>query len=227
MNHFLNGVVRAVAETFDLPEPIMEIGSYQVDGQESVANLRNYFAGKEYIGVDMRSGPGVDCVADVESLPHNDASIGTVVAVSTFEHVPRFWRGFEEIYRVLRPTGVFLVSCPFYFHIHNYPSDYWRFTPESLELLLDRYPTKIVGWHGPQKRPAGVWAIAFREACEPVTRSEFDQYRSLLHQYAKEPRSWRRSFRYRLGRLLCGHGPFAPYLDHDRWETECRTTKAH
>ena len=34
MNHFLNGVARAVAETFDLPEPILEVGSYKVEGQE-------------------------------------------------------------------------------------------------------------------------------------------------------------------------------------------------
>jgi SAM-dependent methyltransferase len=223
VNHFLHGMVRAVAETFELPEPIMEIGSYQVEGQEGVANLRSLFPGKEYMGVDKRPGLGVDCVADVEDLPHADGTVGSVIAISTFEHVPRFWRGFEEIYRVLRPDGVFLVACPFYFHIHNYPSDYWRFTPDSLELLLQGYPSKVVGWHGPPKRPAGVWALAFREERPPITRSEFDHYRSLLARYAREPRRWQRRLRYRLGRLLCGSRPFAPYLDHDHWEMACRS----
>ena len=51
----------------------------------------------------------------------------------------------------------------FYFHIHDYPSDYWRFTPESLHLMLERYPQRIVGWHGAQRKPANVWALAFRE----------------------------------------------------------------
>src|SRR5215472_17239718 len=111
MNRFLNGVARAVAETFDLPGPILEVGSYQVPGQEEIANLRGLFPGKPYLGVDVRQGPGVDQVADVEALPHASGSVGTVIAMNTFEHVPRFWRGFEEIHRVLRPDGALFVAC--------------------------------------------------------------------------------------------------------------------
>ena len=140
MMPFLNGVARAVAESFDLPGPILEIGSYQVAGQEEIADLRPLFAGKRYLGVDVRPGPGVDCVADVEDLSQADASVGTVIAMNTFEHVPRFWRGFEEIERVLRPDGVVLVSVPFYFRIHHYPSDYWRFTPQALDTLVGQLP---------------------------------------------------------------------------------------
>src|SRR5262245_23623661 len=101
MNRFLSGVARAVSEAFELPAPVYEIGSYNVEGQESFANLRPLFAGKEFIGVDMRDGPGVDLVADVEKLPLPAQSVGTIIAMSTFEHVPRFWRGFEELHRVL------------------------------------------------------------------------------------------------------------------------------
>lgn len=222
MNQFLHGVARAVAETFDLPEPILEIGSLQVPGQEAIANLRPLFGRKEYLGVDARPGPGVDVVADVEALPQADASVGTVIAMNTFEHVPRFWRGFDEIYRVLRPEGMLLVSCPFYFHLHSFPSDYWRFSPEALNLLLEDYPTRILGWQGPSKRPAGVWAVAFREKRPPLSQAEFERYRMLVDRYAREPLAWRRGMRYRLGRWLCGRGPFAPYLDREHWETECR-----
>jgi SAM-dependent methyltransferase len=223
MNDFLHGVARAVAETFDLPSPILEIGSYQVDGQEAIADLRSLFPGKEYVGVDMRPGPGVDLVADVEALPHPDGSVGTVLAMSTFEHVPRFWRGFEEVFRVLRPDGALLVSCPFYFHIHDYPSDYWRFTPEALEILLQGYPHRLLGWHGPKTRPANVWALAFREDHPGFTPERLWRHEQLLHRYARQPLGWRRGLRYRVGRWLCGSRPFAPYLDRERWEIECRT----
>jgi SAM-dependent methyltransferase len=223
MNHFMHGVARAAAETFDLPTPILEIGSYLVPGQEEIADLRSFFPGKAYVGIDVRPGSGVDQVADVEALPQADQSIGTVIAMNTFEHVPRFWRGFEEVYRVLRPDGALLLCCPFYFHIHNYPSDYWRFTPEAFELLLADYPTRIIGWHGPAKRPANVWAVAFREQHPAITRPQLDRYRQRLGRYAREPISWGRHLRYRLGRLLCGRGPFAPDLDQNRWEVACRT----
>ena len=178
MNPFLNGVARAVAETFALPGPILEVGSYQVAGQEAIADLRALFAGTPYLGIDVRPGPGVDRLADVERLPYADGSFGTVIAMNTFEHVPRFWRGFEEIRRVLRPDGALLVSCPFYFHIHSYPSDYWRFTPQALELLLRDYPSKILGWH---RVTIGAVEVASRRSPPdpfPVSRSLLpDRYR--------------------------------------------------
>ena len=96
MDRLIHGVVRAVAETFELPGPILEIGAYQVAGQESVADLRRFFPGRPYTGLDARAGRGVDLVADVENLPHADASVGTVLAMNTFEHVPRFWNGFAS-----------------------------------------------------------------------------------------------------------------------------------
>jgi N-acetylglucosaminyl-diphospho-decaprenol L-rhamnosyltransferase len=224
MNQLLNGVARAVSEAFDLPGPILEIGSYQVSGQKGIADLRGIFRARPYVGIDVRPGPGVDQIADVEALPHAKGSIGTVIALSTFEHVKHFWRGLDEVYRVLRKDGAFLISCPFSFHIHNYPSDYWRFTPEALEVLLQDYPSKILGWHGPGKRPQNVWALAFREERPQITQHQFEHYRRLLARYARQPLAWRKQVRYRVGRLICGRRPFAQYLEQAHWKTELRNT---
>jgi SAM-dependent methyltransferase len=224
MNRFLHGVARAATESFCLPGPILEVGSYQVPGQEELAELRPLFPGREYLGIDVRAGPGVDELADVEQLPFPDESFGTVVALNTFEHVQRFWRGFEEVRRVLRPDGVLLVTVPFYFHIHDHPQDYWRFTPEALALLLEEYPNRILGRQGPARRPASTWAIAFREEAEAPTPPQYELFRSLISLYAREPLPWFRGVRYALGRLLCGGGPFAPYLERERWEAEWRSS---
>jgi SAM-dependent methyltransferase len=221
MNLFLRGLARAVAEAFPLPGPVLEVGSFQVPGQEALADLRGLFPGRPYVGLDARPGPGVDVVADVEDLPQADSSVGTVLALSTFEHVPRFWRGFEEVHRVLRPDGALLVACPFYFHLHAHPSDYWRFTPAALELLLEPYPSKVVGWHGPASRPANVWALAFREGRPPISPPEYARYRALMSRYARMPLPWPRRLRYLLGRLLFGGTLFAPYLERERWQTQC------
>jgi SAM-dependent methyltransferase len=220
MNRFINGVARAVAETIDCPEPILEIGSYQVAGQEDIAELRPLFFGKDYLGVDMRSGPGVDCIADVEALPQKTASVGTVIALNTFEHVPHFWKAFAEVDRVLRPDGVFLVSCPFYFHIHSYPNDYWRFTPQALKLLLADFPNKIIGWQGPSKRPANVWALALGPKHPPLSADQYGRFRSLLAEYGREPPAQSRRLRYLMARWISGRRPFVPYLEQGRWETE-------
>ena len=222
MNCFLRGVARSMIETFDLPGPVLEVGSYQVAGQEELIDLRGLFPGQTYTGLDFRPGPGVDLVANVENLPLATGSVGTVLAFSVFEHVKRFWRGFEEVYRVLRPDGVFLVCTPFYFHVHAYPHDYWRFTPEAFDTLLEKYPTRVLGWHGPDRRPLNVWAAAFREQAKVPTEAQLAAYKKRLGEYAREPVGWGRSLRYRLGRVLCGRRPFAPHLDRERWETEVR-----
>ena len=232
MNHFLHGVTRALVDTFALPEPIVEIGAYQVAGQESIANLRPLFPGKEYLGVDMRPGPGVDRVANVERLPLRSRSVGTVLALNTFEHVRCFWRGLDEVHRVLRADGVLILSTPFHFRIHAYPDDYWRFSPSAYEMLLERYPSKIIGWHGPHHRPAHVWAIAQREERSPITPAQLAHYRRRMKELAHEPdMSWTRRLRYRLAGLLCGRGPFASYLDRNRWEcrlfNNARTVEEH
>src|SRR6266404_7467868 len=222
MNRFLHGVARAITETFTLPEPILEIGSYHVEGQDDGVELRNLFPGRDYTGVDMRPGPGVDCVADVENLPQATGSVGTVVSMSTFEHVRRFWKGFDEVRRVLRPDGVFVVACPFFFRIHNYPYDYWRFTPKAFEALLEDYPSKIVGWHGARQRPASVWSVAFRAGHAAITPEQFARHRTLVQKYAYEPEdSLTRQWRYHLARILCGRGPFASYLDRNQWDAVC------
>lgn len=218
MNHFIHGVTRAIVETFDLPEPIVEIGAYQVAGQERIANLRDFFPGREYLGIDMRSGPGVDLVANVEDLPLASGSVGTVLALNTFEHVRSFWRGLDEVHRVLRPDGVLILSTPFYFRIHEFPHDYWRFSPTAYETLLERYPSKIIGWHGARHRPANVWAIACRQA--RISAEDYAMYRRLVARYAREPdTSWTRRLRYRIASWLCGRGPFAGYLDRNEWDS--------
>ncbi len=74
---------RLVAETIDCPGPVFEFGSYQVAGQEHYANLRSLFPGKDYVGCDMRPGPGVDRVEDVSAIRLPDGSAGTVLCIET------------------------------------------------------------------------------------------------------------------------------------------------
>lgn len=225
MNKFLRGMARAVVESFHLPEPILEIGSLQVEGATDDINLRSLFPGKNYTGIDFRPGPGVDCVASVEDLPQKSGSVGTVLALSTFEHVQRFWLGFDEVDRVLRPDGVFLVASPFYFHVHGYPSDYWRFTPEAFDFMMrDHYPRRLLGWHGPDRRMANVWSVGFRENARVPSEADLETYRRKMGEYAREPLPWLKYLRYQAGRLLCGRRPFAPHLDRDKWEMEMRET---
>lgn len=153
---------RVVADHFVCPGPIIEFGSYQVEGQVDYADLRAMFAGREYLGCDMRPGPGVDQVQDVSAIKMPDDSAGTILCIETFEHVFEVRRAFDEVFRVLKPGGVFILTSPFHFRIHAYPDDYWRISPSCLRRMVEPYAARVVGSQGQVKTPHTVMSLAIK-----------------------------------------------------------------
>jgi SAM-dependent methyltransferase len=177
---------RAAVECFDCPGPVYEFGSYQVEGQEGYANLRGLFPGKDYVGCDFREGPGVDRVEDVSRMTLPDACAGTVLCIETFEHVFEVRRAFDEVFRILEPGGVFLITSPLNFRIHGYPDDYWRMTPSCLRRMLGGYGATLCGSQGYAAFPHTVMALAVKAPAPAdfVARADRLQraYRSWLGQ---------------------------------------------
>ncbi len=154
--------VEEVSKNFNILEPIIEIGSFIVPGQEELANLRPIFAGKQFIGCDMRHGNGVDKIENVEGLSLSNESVGTVLILDTLEHVENCFKALDEIYRVLREDGMVVMTSVMDFPVHDYPSDFWRFTPEAFRLLLNRFPINVIGMQGNPDHPHTVYAIGIK-----------------------------------------------------------------
>jgi SAM-dependent methyltransferase len=153
---------RLAAEMLDCPGPVYEFGSFQVEGQEGYANLRDMFPGRTYVGCDMRPGLGVDRVEDVTDINLADQSVGTVLCIETFEHVFEVRRAFDEVFRILEPGGVFVITSPLNFRIHAYPDDYWRMTPNCLRRMLSPYAARLTGYQGYSSFPHSVMGIAIK-----------------------------------------------------------------
>jgi SAM-dependent methyltransferase len=110
--------------------PVLEVGSYDVNG-----SVRSLF-GAPYLGLDLRPGPSVDMVGDVLTA-HFAEEFNTIVSTETLEHCKKPWTAIERMARWLRPGGTMMISVPFQFDFHEFPSDYWRMTHEGLRLLFD------------------------------------------------------------------------------------------
>ncbi|HSB04485.1 MAG TPA: methyltransferase domain-containing protein [Thermodesulfobacteriota bacterium] len=151
-----------IVNRFPIMEPIYEIGSFRVEGQEEFADLRPFFPGKAYIGCDMRSGLGVDRIEDVHCLNIKSNSIGTVLVFDTLEHVENVYQAMEEIYRILKPGGMVIMSSVMNFPLHDYPSDYWRFTPKAFDLLLKRFAIHEVEFDGDPSFPEGIYGFGIK-----------------------------------------------------------------
>jgi SAM-dependent methyltransferase len=154
--------VQLIAETFDCPGPVYEFGSYQVEGQVEYADLRAVFSGKGFVGCDMRAGPGVDLVEDVSAISLDNEVAGTVLCIETFEHVFEVRRAFDEVFRILEPGGLFVITSPLNFRIHGYPDDYWRMTPNCLRRMMECYAGRVTGFQGYHKFPHSVMGLGFK-----------------------------------------------------------------
>jgi SAM-dependent methyltransferase len=117
---------------------LLEVGSLIVVGQEKIA-LRHTVEPMvdEYVGLDMREGNGVDVVANAVDMPFPDNSFDTLVSFDMLEHAQWPREVIRECGRVMKPGAYFFLATVFDFPIHDHPSDYWRFTPECLKLLVE------------------------------------------------------------------------------------------
>jgi predicted AlkP superfamily phosphohydrolase/phosphomutase/SAM-dependent methyltransferase len=153
---------RVVAQSFDCPGPIYEFGSFQTRRQGEYADLRGHFPGREFVGCDLRAGPGVDRISDVSDIDIDDESVGTVLAIETFEHVFEVRRAFDEVYRVLRPGGLFVVTLPLNFRLHGFPDDFWRMTPTCLRRMMAPYAARLTGAQGYHRFPHTVLGVGVK-----------------------------------------------------------------
>ncbi len=165
-----------------LAEPIVEIGGRPAEGQEDIGDLRGLCAGKEYITCDIQPGPTVDRVEDVHALTFDDGSVGTVLTFDTLEHVADPIRAVQEIHRVLRPGGAVAMSSVMFFPIHAHPWDFWRFTPEGFDRLLEPFESRLVMAQGWDLMPETVLGVG--------VKGPYDLARSMFPRTAEIAEDW-------------------------------------
>jgi SAM-dependent methyltransferase len=176
----INVVVRTFVEVFNPAGPVLDIGAYYPEGYAALCDRRPMFPGRTYVGCDIRYGPGVDRIEDAEHLTFPDRSVGSVLILETLEHIPHPQRVVAEAKRVLTDDGMMLVSVPFNYRLHGFPTDYWRFTASGLYTLLAEFPRKTVFAIGPHLMPSTVFAVV------ATHREQFEQGEQRLHTALRE-----------------------------------------
>jgi SAM-dependent methyltransferase len=188
MNRATNTAVRLMAECFKPRGPVAEIGSYYEPASEAISNLRPYFPGEQFIGCDIRPGPGVDRIEDANHLSFGDSSVGAVLMLHLLEHLPTPDIALAEAYRILRPDGVLCVGVPFTYRLHGFPSDYWRFTASGLTILLSQFAQRTVFSLGPRLKPTLVFGVAGKEGSEVTFQARSERFRTAVHSTYRSQR---------------------------------------
>lgn len=173
-------IVKIVAESLPKEIKVLEIGSSIVPGQEHLS-VRKYFPEAEYIGVDIQQGNGVDenCVNFCYKHPQE---YDLILCLDMLEHSEDFAAVIYSAKAALKQGGILLVTSVFNFPIHEYPNDYWRFTPKSFKLLLgdncrvykigsDLMPHTVVGIQYPENMYLNI-NTEINKYCEEETEKE-------------------------------------------------------
>lgn len=102
-----------------------------------VRNARRWI-GSGYRTVGLN---GEDIGGDLRCLPVASESQDAMIVTEVLEHCEDPWAAMHEIYRVLVPGGLLLITSPFFWpqHATRDYRDYWRFTDQGWALLLKRF----------------------------------------------------------------------------------------
>jgi SAM-dependent methyltransferase len=118
------------------------------------------FPGRKYLKHDIVDfdPPCIDIISpvwDMKQVKNN--SIGLVLHLEAIHHVEYPQKTLDEIYRILKPNGYLILSTHMYWEIMAYPNDYWRFCPQGLEFLLQRFQIVDFTMEGNPNLPSGLW----------------------------------------------------------------------
>ena len=127
----------------------------------------------DYMGITIEMAGGV-----VEAVPFKADSFDFVIAMSVIEHVNDVEKAFVEVYRVLKPGGVFVFNaasamCPKQAEISGFPFFGWYPNPLKLKIMnwakLNRpevvgyTDTPAINWFTPAKGRRLLFEHGFRK----------------------------------------------------------------
>lgn len=124
---------------------------------------------KEYLGLDLENALEYDAATkpnftwDGKTMPFKDNTFECALGTEVLEHCPEPELVLKEVYRVLKPQGVFFFTVPFLWNLHEVPNDEYRYTPFAIKRHLENSGFKKIeikatgGWHASMAQMLGLW----------------------------------------------------------------------
>ena len=84
----------------------MEIGSLNING-----TVRIFFDNCYYVGLDVAEGKDVDVICEGQKFDAPTESFDVAISCECFEHNPEWVDTFKNMYRLVRPGGMIIMTC--------------------------------------------------------------------------------------------------------------------
>jgi len=102
----------------------------------------------EHIGVDhyetLHDKSSVNRFGSAYEIPAEDGEFDSAVCTAVLEHLEEPDKAIAECNRVLKTGGVTIYSVPLFWHLHEEPRDFYRFTKYGLKYLFEKNGFEIV-----------------------------------------------------------------------------------
>jgi len=122
-----------------------------------------------YVGLDIETAlvydnsVKPDFTWDGITMPFENESFDCAFGTEVLEHCPYPEIVLKEVFRVLKPGGVFFFTVPFLWNLHEVPHDEYRYTPFSLARHFKNTGFHSIdikatgGWHAAMAQMIGLW----------------------------------------------------------------------
>lgn len=99
---------------------------------------REMFPNSVCVDIDKSRKP--DIVVDIHNMyQFSDNTFDCVLCTEVLEHCLDPQKAADELFRVLKPGGILLLSTRFLYPLHDTPQDYYRFTKYGLLHLFGQF----------------------------------------------------------------------------------------
>lgn len=101
-----------------------------------------------HIGVDLAESPHniskVDVIGSAYHTNLEGSSCNVVLCTEVLEHLEEPQEALKELSRILMHQGVVILTVPFFWHVHEAPRDFYRYSEYGLRHLFEQADFEIV-----------------------------------------------------------------------------------
>ena len=145
---------------------LLDVGCGKMPYREFI--LKNSHV-SHYVGLDLETALNYDTEVKPDItwngkvMPFDSYSFDCAFATEVLEHCSEPEVVLKEVFRILKPGGIFFFTVPFLWNLHEVPYDEYRYTPFSLKRhLINSGFTRIEmgatgGWHASMAQMLGMW----------------------------------------------------------------------
>jgi SAM-dependent methyltransferase len=102
----------------------------------------------EHIGIDhpntIHNRSNIDIFSDAYKIDIPDESIDFILCTDVLEHLEEPKQAIAEAYRILKKGKYVIYTVPLFWHLHEEPRDFYRYTKYGMSYLFEQNGFKII-----------------------------------------------------------------------------------